>query len=226
MSRDDTPELDELLSTSATARERVAEGPEPPRAEPARPEAAEAHPPHRLTERQVKALWDAYELHQWTQDEVMTLQAVATSPSWRKVETRSSLTSVSDWVALHRETCRKPPDDRINNVSAMSEQSVLLRFGRGQAATDVLQAVVDEALTELADDAQARAVGVSPVDLAGVTSSVAEDRHGADPTVAAIVVAVAGGLTKDAALRLWDNVLWPRIKRRLGAKAVGPRRDD
>lgn len=121
---------------------------------------------------------------------------------------------------------RQLDEQQINNISAMSEQPVLLRFGRGQAATDAVQAVIDEALTALADDEQARAAGVHPGDVAGMAISVSEDRQGADPTVVAIVVAVAGGLTKDAALRLWDNVLWPRIKRRLGAAAVGPRHDE
>ena len=39
-----------------------------------------------------------------------------------------------------------------------------------------------------------------------------------------IAVAVMGGIAKDAAVALWETTLWPRIRRRLGAKAVGERR--
>lgn len=113
----------------------------------------------------------------------------------------------------------------------MSNQGVVLHFGRGQASPDEIQAVVDEVLAECREgkteaNSHAEAARISPNELRRATVTVSEDRHGADPTVVAIIVAVTGGLAKDAVLRLWDNVVWPRLRRRLGGQALGPRQDE
>lgn len=106
----------------------------------------------------------------------------------------------------------------------------MLRFERGQADAEALQEVIDATLAELADESTdaaetARAAGLDPAELRDVSAEAEEDAQGADPILTAIVVSVAGGLAKEVVVRLWDNVIWPRVRRRLGERAVGDRLD-
>jgi hypothetical protein len=104
-----------------------------------------------------------------------------------------------------------------------SEETVEIEFVRGQADAKKLQQVVDKVLAELGDDSSdtakaARKAGLEPGDLAGIT--VREGAQGADPLLTPIIVMYVGNVTVHIANTFWDEVLWPRIRKRWGGLAV------
>jgi hypothetical protein len=106
----------------------------------------------------------------------------------------------------------------------MSEQ----RYQRGDASAAQLQEVVDEVLQQLAEsDSEvahaARAAGLGPAELSGVRAEIREGEQGAEPVLTTIIVGIAVAAGSRVAETLWDQVIWPRLRRRLGAKALGAR---
>src|SRR6478672_9085648 len=98
-------------------------------------------------------------------------------------------------------------------------------FRRGDASADTLQEVVDEVLAELnspdSDAAQAaRAAGLDGQDLAGAEVQVTEGQQGAEPVLTTILVGIIISAGSKVAESLWKDVIWPRIRRRLGWTAV------
>jgi hypothetical protein len=105
-----------------------------------------------------------------------------------------------------------------------------LRFRYGEASASELQAVVDEVLTELREDPseaadRARQAGLDPQQLAGSEVSVREEQQGLEPASTTILVTIVTAVGTHIATKLWDEILWPRLRRRLGAKAVGEKVD-
>jgi len=101
-----------------------------------------------------------------------------------------------------------------------------LRFRYGQASAGELQGIIDEVLTELYDDTseaaeQARQAGLDPHELAGADVIVREEQQGLEPLSTTILVGITARLGSHMAQTLWDGVIFPRLRRRLGAKAVG-----
>lgn len=92
-----------------------------------------------------------------------------------------------------------------------SDQGVIRRFKRGSASAKELQAVVDETLADLGAESELKDVEVT----------VSEEGQGTDATGIAIVVGILTGGGTRVLTSIWDDVLWPRIKRRLGIDAVG-----
>jgi hypothetical protein len=110
-----------------------------------------------------------------------------------------------------------------------SDQRVELRFSREEAGAAELQGVIDEVIAELDDSSSesaklAREAGLDPGELGDADVSVAEEAQGVEP-VTMIIVAVAGSFGGEVAKTLWREVIWPRVKRRLGVAAVGPEED-
>jgi hypothetical protein len=110
-----------------------------------------------------------------------------------------------------------------------SPERVELRFERGAPAAEV-QAVVDDVLAELRDPASesarlAREAGFEPADAAGAQVSVGEEGQGIEPTTT-ILVGIAASFGGEVAKTLWREVIWPRVRRKLGINAVGPERED
>lgn len=106
----------------------------------------------------------------------------------------------------------------------MSEQ----RYQRGDASAELLQEAVDDILGHLAEPGSdvarlARAVGLEPAELAGVTVEIREGEQGAEPILTTIVVGIAVSAGSKVAETLWGEVVWPRLRRRLGARALGMR---
>lgn len=104
-------------------------------------------------------------------------------------------------------------------------------FDRGDAGADDLQHQIDTIVAQLREPdsevaAAARAAGLEPGDLGDVTVDVREDRQGAEPILTAIVIGIAVKAGSAAVEALWQRVIWPRLRRTLGARALGPRRDD
>ena len=103
------------------------------------------------------------------------------------------------------------------------------RYERGDASADELQEVVDEILGQLAtpdsDAAEAaRTAGLEPATLSTLTVGVREGEQGAEPVLTTIVVGIAVGAGTKVADTLWDEILWPRLRRRLGVRALGNRK--
>ncbi|MGH8572538.1 MAG: hypothetical protein ACREX8_08185 [Gammaproteobacteria bacterium] len=104
----------------------------------------------------------------------------------------------------------------------MSEQ----RYQRGDASAEQLQVVVDDLLAQLAEpDSEvaqaARAAGLMPAELVGLRAEVREGEQGAEPVLTTIVISIAVAAGSKVAATLWDEVIWPRLRRRLGVKALG-----
>jgi hypothetical protein len=96
-------------------------------------------------------------------------------------------------------------------------QCASITFNRGQAGAHDLQPVVDQALAEA--HAQGEFTELEHV-------AVKEKGHGVEPVSTLIVVSALGGAAANVLNKVWDDVLWPRIKARLGVDAVGSKRDD
>jgi hypothetical protein len=112
----------------------------------------------------------------------------------------------------------------------MEQQTVYWRFERGDAGADEIQSSVDEILAQLTDTTSeasgaARAAGIELGGLEGVTIQVREGRHGAEPILTTILISIAAKAGSTVAETLWREVIWPRLRRRLGARALGGRQD-
>ena len=108
----------------------------------------------------------------------------------------------------------------------MPSLTVRQSFTRGVAPASELEAVAREILAELDDPASeasatAASVGIDPAGLAGVRVEITEVRQGLDPFVTPIIVGITVSTGSKIAETLWKEVLWPRIRRRLGKDALG-----
>jgi hypothetical protein len=102
------------------------------------------------------------------------------------------------------------------------------RYQRGDASAAQLQEVVDEVLEQLAEPDgdvcnSVRAAGLEPAELSGVRAEVREGEQGAEPVLTTIVVGIVVAAGSKVAETLWNEVIWPRLRRRLGVKALGAR---
>jgi len=100
------------------------------------------------------------------------------------------------------------------------------RFRYDQASAAELQAVVDEVLAELRDPtseavSQARLVDLNPQVLANSQVGIREEKQGFEPISTTILVSIVTGAGTHIATKFWDEVIWPRLRKSLGAKAVG-----
>lgn len=113
----------------------------------------------------------------------------------------------------------------------MSTVTATLRYTRGSASgveiEDTARAVLAE-LNDPASDAAAAAkrAGLDPAALKGARVDVAETEHGADPFLTPILIGIAVSAGSKVAETLWKEVLWPRIRRSLGADALGDRQPE
>jgi hypothetical protein len=110
-----------------------------------------------------------------------------------------------------------------------TESGVNLRFAGGAADAEDLEAEISSILHELADPASdvarsAVAVGLSPSDLAGARVTVSQEGKGFGPVM--ILVAIAVPVAAHIVNKFWDDVIWPRIRGRLGADALGEREEE
>ena len=108
----------------------------------------------------------------------------------------------------------------------MSVEMAVRRFERGDATATEIGDVAREVLLELREpdseaSAAARAAGLDPAGLVDARAEVTDGEHGAEPVLTTILVGIAVSAGSKAAESLWKDVLWPRIRRRLGARALG-----
>lgn len=112
----------------------------------------------------------------------------------------------------------------------MSAEMTLWRFQRGDATATEIQDVAQEVLDELREpgteaNAAARSAGLDPLALEDARADVTDGEHGAEPILTTIVVGIAVSAGSKVAESLWKDVLWPRIRRRLGVRALGAEKD-
>ena len=108
----------------------------------------------------------------------------------------------------------------------MSVEMAVRRFERGDATAAEIEEVAREVILELRvpdseASAAARTAGLDPAYLVDAHAEVTDGEHGAEPILTTILVGIAVSAGSKAAESLWQDVLWPRIRRRLGARALG-----
>jgi hypothetical protein len=109
----------------------------------------------------------------------------------------------------------------------MPELAYRQRFQRGAASAEHIEAVAREVLAELAVPGSeagraAARVGIDPAEVTAARVEIAEGEQGVEPVLTTIVVGIAVSAGSKIAESLWKEILWPRIRRRLGADALGP----
>ncbi len=113
----------------------------------------------------------------------------------------------------------------------MPTVTATLHFARGSASGSEIEEAARAVLAELDDptsEAAAAATrnGLDATALRGARIDVAETEHGADPFLTPIIIGIAVSAGSKVAETLWKEVLWPRIRRRLGADALGDRQTE
>jgi hypothetical protein len=121
-------------------------------------------------------------------------------------------------------------DQGITEGTPMEQNRLQIPFQRGDAGADDIQAVVDALLDELRDTSSeaaeaARTAGLDPREMADAKVEVREGAQGADPFLTPVLVGITVAVGSKIAESLWEDVLWPRIRRRLGVRALGERRE-
>jgi hypothetical protein len=112
----------------------------------------------------------------------------------------------------------------------MSSVALRWRFDRGEASAAEIDEVAREVLAELRDPASeasaaAIAAGLDRASLHDARSEVTEGEQGAEPILTTIVVGIVVSAGSKVAETLWKDVVWPRVRRRLGARALGTEKD-
>ncbi|MFZ0168069.1 MAG: hypothetical protein WAL64_01450 [Candidatus Dormiibacterota bacterium] len=108
------------------------------------------------------------------------------------------------------------------------EQTVLeLRFEPGEASARQIQEALAAVLSEIqssADEHEQEAdEGADAASLSRVQGTVTEAGRGF--AGADIVIQIAGPVVADVLTKLWDEVIWPRLRKRIGVKGVGTRKN-
>ena len=112
----------------------------------------------------------------------------------------------------------------------MSSVAVRWRFERGEATAAEIDDVAREVLAELHDPASeasaaATAAGLDPASVRDARAEVAEGEQGAEPILTTIIVGIVVSAGSKVAETLWKYVVWPRVRRRLGARALGTEKE-
>jgi len=113
----------------------------------------------------------------------------------------------------------------------MASTRTELRFRRGDAGADDIQTVVDEVLAELSEPESeaaraAVAAGLDPAVAGSAAVEVREGGQGLDPVLTPIIIGITVSAGSKVAETLWKDVLWPRLRRRLGVGAVRQAQDE
>jgi hypothetical protein len=105
---------------------------------------------------------------------------------------------------------------------------VALRFESGAVRLDQLQAAISDVLDQIADStselaAEAERAGIAPAELAGSDVQVTQERKGfgAEAVLITIGISAAGSSVSHVVNKLWDELIWPRLKAKFGADALG-----
>jgi hypothetical protein len=99
-----------------------------------------------------------------------------------------------------------------------------LQYRPGAATIDDLQAEISSALRELGDpdsdlSRSASDLGITSDEFTRAEASVNQEGKGFGDVL--IVVAIFAPAVNHALRSVWDDLIWPRVKSRLGADAIG-----
>ncbi len=106
----------------------------------------------------------------------------------------------------------------------MSE--VELHFVAGAVSAEDVESCVSSILMELANpqsesSAMAAAAGLSPAELAGAQARATQNAKGFGPVL--IIITISTAVAAHIVEQFWDDVVWPRLKAKLGADSLGER---
>jgi hypothetical protein len=106
-----------------------------------------------------------------------------------------------------------------------------LRFKSGQVPVAKVESELSRIVQELGDPASeiaqaARTESFSESDLVGVHVSVTAENDKKGFGFIPILIEIGIDLAKDAVEKLWEKVIWPKLKDRLGGDALGERLSD
>jgi hypothetical protein len=101
--------------------------------------------------------------------------------------------------------------------------TVELIYDRGDATADELSDAVAAALASDELAGRAAAAGLEPDTVAAAEISVREGAQGVEPILTAIVVGITVRAAEGIAEKAWTEVIWPLVRRTLGARALLPR---
>jgi hypothetical protein len=109
-------------------------------------------------------------------------------------------------------------------VTEPAQTRLTLRFSSAGANLDDLESAVASLLNELRDPrteiAQAAGhIGIAPEEFAGAEGSVDQEGKGFGDVI--VIVALIAPTINHSLRNVWDDLLWPHIKRALGADALG-----
>jgi hypothetical protein len=123
------------------------------------------------------------------------------------------------------ESCKIQYDHLHKRGSLMTDaRSVSLRFRGGSADLKDLRTEISAALGELADPTcglaeRASVLGFSSAEFIGARADVSEDSKGFGEVV--LLITIVAPAATHALNKVWDDLIWPRLKSRLGGDAVG-----
>lgn len=112
----------------------------------------------------------------------------------------------------------------------MSEGNwINLRFVSGAGDTEDLEAEISSILENLSDPVSdvaksACAARLDPSDMRGARVRVTKEAKGFDPTL--ILIAISVPAASHIVNQFWDDVIWPHLKKRLGADSLGKREEN
>jgi hypothetical protein len=113
----------------------------------------------------------------------------------------------------------------------MDSSTIALRFARGDAGADKIQAAVDDIVAELKDPTSEAATVVTEAgldlrDVADVKVDVREGAQGFEPILTPILIGITVSVGSKVAETLWKEVIWPRLRRRLGVGVLQKQLED
>ncbi|MET9311739.1 hypothetical protein ABZX12_07950 [Kribbella sp. NPDC003505] len=119
----------------------------------------------------------------------------------------------------------------VRGGNPMDNSTIELRFARGDAGADTIQAAVDDIVAELKDPSSeaSTAVQQAGVDLQEITDlkvDVKEGAQGLEPFVTPILIGITVSVGSKIAETLWKEVIWPRLRRRLGVNVLQEQQND
>lgn len=104
-----------------------------------------------------------------------------------------------------------------------------LRFRRGQVGARPLQDEAKAVLAELNDPTSeaaeaARREGLDIDQIRAARITIEEEGQGVEP-LTTILVTIGVAVGKSVALKVWEKLIWPRVERKFGVKALGEKKD-
>jgi hypothetical protein len=109
-------------------------------------------------------------------------------------------------------------------MSKIYQTRLIVRFRPGASSVNDLEAELTSALEELADPGSdlarlASGIGIAAPEFADARGSVDQEGKGFGDVV--VLIAIFAPAANHALRNVWDEVIWPRLKSRLGADAIG-----